>query len=184
MNPGYLSLGLQAAGMAMGAVGSFYSAKMAKQQLAFEAGMADINARLSETSARQELHRGQAEVGKLTMAAGQLKARQRTAFGANGVVMGEGSAAEIAASAEIMKEIDKNTIEANAVRSAWGYRTQGVNYQSEAVAKRGTSSSISPFGAAAGSLLSSAGQVASSWYQFNKAGMGGNNAPMVTIGGG
>lgn len=132
--------------------------------------MADINARIAELGARQELFKGQAEVGKLTMAAGQLKSRQRTAMAANGIVLGEGSAAEIAASSDILKEIDKNTIEANAVRSAWGYRTQGVNYQSDAAAKRGTASSISPFAAGASSLLSSAGQVAKSWYQFKKDG--------------
>lgn len=184
MNLANLSLGLQAAGAVSGAIGSFYSAKMSKQQLAFEASMADINARISELGARQEFHRGQAEVGKLTLSVGQLKARQRTAMAANGIVLGEGSSAEIAASTEIMKEMDRNTIESNAVRSAWGYRTQGVNYQSEAVAKRGTASSISPFGAATSSLLSSAGQVASSWYSLSKASATGNSGQMVTIGGG
>lgn len=164
----YLSLGLQAAGMASGAVGSFYSARMSKRKLAFEAGMADINARLAETGAQQELFKGQAEVGALTLQAGQLKSRQRTAMAANGIVMGEGSAAEIQASTDIMAAIDKNTIEANAVRSAWGLRTQGANYQSEAIAKRGTAGSISPFSAGASSLLTSAGRVASSWYQFTK----------------
>lgn len=161
-----LALGMQTAGAVSGAIGGFYSAKMTKQQLGFQASMADINARIAELGARQELFNGQYEVGKLTMAAGQLKSRQRTAMGVNNVVMGEGSAAEIAASAEIMKEMDKNTIESNAVRSAWGYRTQGVNYQAEAAAKRGTASSISPFSAVASSLLTGAGQVAKSWYQF------------------
>lgn len=168
MNLAMLSMGLQAAGMASGAVGSFYSARMSKQQLAFEASMADINARIAETGARQELFNGQSEVGALTLQAGQLKSRQRTAMAANGIVMGEGSAAEIQASTDIMKAIDKNTIEANAVRSAWGLRTQGANYQSEAIAKRGTAGSISPFSAGASSLLSSAGQVASQWYSLSK----------------
>jgi hypothetical protein len=29
-----------------------------------------------------------------------------------------------------MGEIDKNTIAANAVRAAWGYRTQATNFRS------------------------------------------------------
>lgn len=168
ISPVNLSLGLQAYGMASGAVGSFYSAKMTKQQLAFEAGMADINARIAELGAQQELLNGQKAVGALTLQAGQLKSRQRTAMAANGVDLGEGSAAEIQASTDIMKAIDVNTIEANAVRDAWGFRTQGANYQSEALMKRGSAAGISPFAAGASSLLTGAGQVASSWYLMSR----------------
>ena len=45
---------------------------------------------------------------------------------------------------------------ANAVRSAWGYRTQAVNFENEALTKRATAGAINPFGSAAGSLLGSA----------------------------
>lgn len=41
-----LSLGLQAAGAVSGAIGGFYGAKVTKNQLAFEASMARINARI------------------------------------------------------------------------------------------------------------------------------------------
>ena len=165
---GSLSLGLQAAGAVSGAIGGFYSAKMTKNQLAFEAAMADINARVAELGAQQELLNGQKAVGALTLQAGQLKSRQRAAMAANMIDLGEGSAAEVQASTEIMKEIDKNTLEANAVRSAWGLRTQGANYQNEAIVGRGSAAGISPFAAGASSLLTSAGKVAASWYQFNK----------------
>lgn len=175
---------MQSFGAASSAVGSFYSAKSMKSQLSFEAGMADINARIAEIGARQELLNGQKQVGSLTLQAGQLKSKQRTAMGANGIDMSEGNAVELRASTDLMKEIDVNTIEANAVRSAWGYRTQGANYQAEAATKRGTASGISPFGSAAGSLLSGAGQVASSWYQYNKPGAFNTPSNAVTIGGG
>jgi hypothetical protein len=165
-----LSLGMQAFGAASGAVGGFYSAKMAKNQLSFEADMARINARVAELGARSALQRGQQEVAGLTMRAGQLKSRQRTAMAANGIALGEGNAAEIQASTDIMKEIDKNTLEANAVRSAWGYRTEAANMQSSAMMKEGAAAGISPLAAGASSLLTGASQVASSWYQFKKAG--------------
>lgn len=163
---GALSLGLQTAGVVSGAIGGFYSAKMTKQQLAFESAMAEINGRVAELGAQQELLNGQKAVGALTLQAGQLKSRQRASMAANLVDLGEGNAAEIQASTDLMKAIDVNTLEANAVRSAWGFRTQGANYQSEAIAKRGTASGISPFMAGASSLLTGAGQVASSWYRF------------------
>ena len=132
--------------------------------------MSRINARIAELGARSAFERGQKEVASLTMQAGQLKARQRASMAANGIDLGEGNAAEIQASTDLMREIDKQTIEANAVRSAWGYRTEAANLQSSAMMKEGSAAGISPFAAGASSLLTSAGQVASSWYQFNKTG--------------
>lgn len=165
-----LALGLQAAGAVSGAIGGFYAAKSTKRQLQFEAAMADINARISELGAQQELLNGQQQVGALTLQAGQLKGRQRAAMAANGIDLGEGNAAELQASTDILKAIDANTIEANAVRSAWGLRTQGANFQSEALAKRGTAAGISPFMAGASSLLTGAGQVSKQWYLMNNPG--------------
>lgn len=164
-----LSLGMQTAGAVSGAIGGFYSAKMTKNQLAFEADMSRINARIAELGARSAFERGQKEVASLTMQAGQLKSRQRAAMAANGIDLGEGNAAEIQASTELMKELDKQTIEANAVRSAWGYRTEAANLQSAALMKEGSAAGISPLMSGASSLLTGAGQVASSWYQLDKA---------------
>lgn len=165
-----LSLGMQAAGAVSGAIGGFYSARMTKNQLAFDAEMARINARVAELGARSAFEKGQKDVASLTMQAGQLKSRQRASMAANGIDLGEGSAAEVQASAEIMKEVDKNTLEANAVRSAWGYRTEAANLESTALMKEGSARGISPAGAGFSSLLTGASQVASTWYQMNKDG--------------
>lgn len=159
---------MQTAGAVSGAIGGFYSAKMSKNQLAFEADMSRINARMAELGARTALDNGQKQVAGLTMQAGQLKSRQRASMAANGIDLGEGSAAEIQASTELMKELDKQTIEANAVRSAWGYRTEAANLQSSALMKEGTASGISPLMSGASSLLTGAGQVAQQWYAMSK----------------
>lgn len=166
---GYGGLALQIGGALSGAIGSFYSAKVAKINLEGQAFLADTNARIAELGAQSMLNQGQQDIGKLTMQAGRVKSAQRVALAANGVDLGEGNAAELQASTDIMKEIDRNTIEANAVRSAWGYRTQAVNSQNDALAKRSTADTISPFGSVATSLMGSAGNVAASWYQLNKA---------------
>lgn len=160
---------LQIGGAASSAIGSYYSAAQQKINLRTQANLADINAKIAELGAQSALLQGQQQVGALTLKAGQLKSRQRAALAANGVDLGFGSAAEIQASTDIMKEIDANTLEANAVRTAWGMRTQGVNFQNETLAARATAGAISPGMSAFSSLLGSAGTVASSWYQFNKA---------------
>lgn len=164
------SLISQIGGGITSAIGGYYSAAAQKSALGF-------NAKLAELSAQGELEKGQHEAMRLTMKAGQIKSAQRASMAANGIDLGEGSAAEVQASTDIMKEIDKNTIEANAIRSAWGYRT-------DAAMSRAKASTISPFGAAAGTLLTSAGSVADSWYRFKQSGAFDNNVPTVTIGGG
>ncbi|WP_434516439.1 hypothetical protein AB6Q56_07455 [Dechloromonas sp. ARDL1] len=159
----------QIGGAFTSAIGSYFSAGAQKATLQGQAAIADTNARIAELGAQSALSQGQQQVAQLTMRAGQLKSAQRANLAANGIDLGEGSAAEIQASTDIMKEIDKNTVEANAVRSAWGYRTQAVNYENEALMKRAGAGAISPFMSAAGSLLGSAGTVASSWYAWRKA---------------
>lgn len=164
------SLALQATGAITGAIGAYSRAQTQKINLQGQAELAGINARIAEMGAQQELYRGQQQAGALTMKAGQLKSSQRAAMAANGVDLGEGNAAEVQASTDILKEIDKNTIEANAVRSAWGYRTQAVNYQNDALMSRAAADSINPALSSAPTLLGGATQVAQSWYKYKQAG--------------
>ena len=169
----------QIGGAATSAVGSYFSAATQKENLRGQAAMAEINARISEMGAQSALMQGQHETARLTLNAGQLKGRQRAALAASGVAMGEGSAREIQASADILKDIDKNTIMANAVSQAWGQRMQAVNYQNEGLFARANAKGIKPFASAATSLLGSATQVASSWYQFKNTGAFGQGPAPV-----
>jgi hypothetical protein len=164
------ALTMQIGGAVTSGIGSYMGAKNQKATLGAQAAVADTNARISELGAQGELRRGQGQVASLTLKAGQLKSAQRARLAANGVDLGQGSAAEVQASTDLMKEIDVNTLTANAVQSAWGYRTQGTNFTNEGITRRAAAKGISPLGSAATSLMSSAGQVASSWYSMNKSG--------------
>ena len=168
LGAGSLILGL--GGMLSSTIGSFFSADAKKYELKTQAIIADTNARIAELGAQTALNQGQQEIGNLTLKAGQLKSTQRVSMAANGIDLGEGNAAEVLASTEIMKEVDKNTLQANAVRSAWGYRMQGTNFQNEALTARNTSDAISPWATGFTSLLGGAGKVADRWYSLNKEG--------------
>jgi hypothetical protein len=168
---GTFSLGAQISGALSGAFGGFFAAKAQKSALSASAALADTNARIAELGAQGSLAQGQSEVGRLTLKAGNLKSSQRASMAANGIDLGVGNAAEVLASTDTMKEIDSNQITANAVRSAWGLRTQAVNLQNDALIKRATASSVSPMTALSSSLIGSAGKVAGSWYMMNKSGM-------------
>lgn len=184
LNSAQLSLGLQGLGALTSTVGSFYQAKSMKSSLNYQAGMSAINARLAETGAQSVLQQGQQQVAGLTLSAGMLKSKQTAAQAANGIDLGTGSAAEVRASTDIMKEIDANTLTSNAVKNAWGYRTYGVNAANEGLIQSATASGISPFSAAQSSLLSGAGQVASSWYMLNKVGAIPNQPAIPVASGG
>ena len=160
-----IGAGLQVAGVIQGMVGGFYAAKNQAASLKFQSDMSAINARMAEKSAQSILDQGQRQVGQLTMRAGQLKSSQRAAMAANGVDLGEGSAAEIQASTDIMKDMDALMISANAIRSASAARTQSVNASNQSLLQRTTANSISPFSAAGSSLLSGATSVASTWFK-------------------
>lgn len=168
---GTVSLGSQIGGGVMSAAGAYGSAKSQKSALNYQASMADINARMAENNAQYELRKGNAEVASVTLQHGQLKGQQRAALAANGVDMGVGSAAEVQASSEILKDMDVNTLLSNAMRAAWGYRTESVNYSNEALMSRASAKSISPGMSGLTSLLGTAGSVANSWYKFNEAGV-------------
>lgn len=164
------SLALQGAGAAVSSVGSYFSARSQQIQANGAAAIADINAGQSELAAQQELRRGDTAVAAASQRAGQVKSAQRAALAANGIDLGSGSAAEVLTSTDLAKENDINMLTANAVRAAWGQRQQATNFQNEAMAKRAGAKSISPFMAGTTSLLGGATQVASSWYNLNKAG--------------
>lgn len=170
MNNPNLSMGLQVAGMVSSTLGAYYSAQSQKDALEFQAEMSDFNARIYERAAQSELMKGQREEQNARLKTAHLKSAQRVALAANGVDLGVGSAANILTSTDVMGEIDANTIAANAVRSAWGYRTQATNASIDGIMKRSSASSISPGMAAATSLLGSATGVAKSWYGLNKQG--------------
>lgn len=181
---GQAALISQIGGAATSSIGGYFGAATQQANLRGSAAMADanariaaVNARTAELGAQSALQQGQQQVGSLTLKAGQLKSSQRTALAANGVDLGVGNAAEVQASADLLKETDVNTLTANAVRSAWGYRTQALNAQSQAAnyalqaeSARAQGSAISPIGNFGASLLGGAGSVASNWYQLDRVG--------------
>lgn len=166
-----LAAGAQAAAAGMQAVGSYYGAKSQQESLRAAANIADINAGMSEHAAQIELLRGNEDVAKVSARAGQVKGAQRAAMAANGIDLGVGNAVEVLTSTDLSKEQDMDAITANAVQSAWGQRMNATNFKNEALTKRAGADSISPFMAAASSLLGSSTQVAASWYSMNKAGV-------------
>lgn len=163
---------LQGAGAVSSALGAASSAQAQKSSLLTSAAIADVNARMLESSAQQALAAGQRQEQAARINTANIKAAQRTGFAAHGVDLGSASAIEAQVSTDTMGEIDANTIHANAVRSAWGYRVQATNQANQAATSRAAGDAINPTVSAASTLLTSAGRVAESWYSLTRGGSG------------
>lgn len=170
---GTQALGGASIGMAIGqAIGGMYSAwkggKTTKYVMQKQAEISEANRQMAQLSAESAMRQGEAQVAQLTYRAGQIKAKQRTAFASSGVVLGEGSTAEVAASTDIMKEMDKKTAEMNALSAAWGYKQQAL----QASAQGGIFSATAGYAKSAkqsegfSSLLEGGFSAADRWYRY------------------
>src|SRR3954466_13565065 len=125
---GWTSKGLALAGLGTSVVGAYGAAAGARAQASID----DTNARLSELAAESALMQGQREEQASMMQTAELKSRQRVGLAANGVDLGSKSAQNILTTTDYLGSVDAATAHANAVRSAFGYRTQAVSSQNSA----------------------------------------------------
>ncbi len=163
-----LSLASAVSGALTSAIGSYWQTKAQKSAMEYQARMSEINARIAEGGAQHELRIGNEQIAQLTLQHAQLKGRQRAAMAANGVDLGEGSAAEVQISSEMIKDMDMATLKYNAVRRAISARGDAVNSSNAALAARATGSQYTPLLSASTSLIGSAGAVAKTYYLATK----------------
>ena len=103
--------------------------KLKSQALNFEhqRDMAKLNRRMLESQAQ---HIGRAynkQIAIRTLKAGQAISSTKASFAARGIQMGVGSTANVFASAELVKEIDRLTMNTNKVRAMNNQRLRAVN---------------------------------------------------------
>ena len=103
--------------------------KLKSQALNFEhqRDMAKLNKRMLESQAQ---HIGRAynkQIAIRTLRSGQEISRTKASFAARGIQMGVGSTANVFASAELIKEIDRLTMNTNKVRAMNNQRLRAVN---------------------------------------------------------
>lgn len=151
-------------GTGMQAYGAYQTAQAQKDSYRYQARVAENNATMGEWQAQDALRRGeQAEIDQRRKTA-QIKGVQTASMAARGLDISTGSALNILSDTDYLGEIDALTIRDNAKREAWGYRTGAQNDTNNASMLRASADSISPLGAGATSLLTSAPQVAQFWY--------------------
>lgn len=170
-----ISQGLQGAslGMAVGqAVGSVYAAFVSGKTQKYvgkkQAEIAENNRQMAQMSAESAYRQGENQMAQLTYKAGQVRAKQRVAMGANGVRIGSGSTAEVLASTDTLKKLDMSTVKINAISSAWGYKAQGIQASNAgSIAKiMGDYAGKSAVGVMAANLMDKGTVVAERWHKY------------------
>lgn len=170
MCDGATALNTQIGGGLSTAIGAYYTAKGEQNNFQSTANIADTNSRIAELSAQSALFQGQKQEQASRIASRNLKEAQRTAYAGNGIDLNSETAQRVLTSTDVLGEIDANTISANAARAAWGYRTESVQYQNQALTARASAKAISPKTRAMSSLINSASSISESWYKLGKSG--------------
>lgn len=159
---------------AVGAVGAIQQGRAAKAQADYQARVAENNRILAERAAKQAEEAGELASHQARQRARQLIGRQRAIIAAGGGDVGVGSALDITSDTAAFGELDALTIKTNAARDAANYRAQGANFQADAdlARARGSTALTSSYFNAGGTILSTAGNVASKWYNFKSPRVG------------
>lgn len=179
------AVGLMGTGAVMGAFSARNQALSQRNTLNFQAQMSEVNAGLGKINAQQyeyaaadTLLAGQRREQAVRLRGAQTRSSQRVAMAANGIDLGASDTANrILASTDFVTESDALTINANAQQQAQSLRLQrqsalmGVtNERNDAMLRRAAAEGIDPTMAFTSSLISGAGQVASSWYNMRRVG--------------
>lgn len=173
---------MQIFGAVSSAIGTFYAAESQKNQIKmqaenqrFSSAMNLLNAKNAEFGAQQTMIAGHREIGRYTMAAGQRKSSAKAGMAARGIQAGVGSAAEVIASMDYIKEVDVLTMSSNSIRQAEAMRSQQINYLNQATIEGtsannllATAGTINPYMSGGTSLLGSATSIGASWLQSRR----------------
>lgn len=151
-------------GSAVSAVGSHQQAQGQKDTMKYNAAVADANAKTADFAAQDAKDRAEQRAIMVGRKVADVRGRQRAAIAANGLDLSFGNAQDIQDTTNFYGLEDQRTERDNGEREAYSLKSQGTNYRNEAAMNRARADNISPFGAAATSLLGSATKVASKWY--------------------
>lgn len=148
-------LGVMAAGLVLGAVGTVQQGQAANNA-------ANFQSQLAKRQAKDARARGAAAEAEQGLATRQLKGRQRAALAGGGVEVDTGSALDITSDTGQFGQLDALTVRNNAEREALRHQAEASLLQST-----GQNQLTGSFIGAGSTLLTSAGTVASKWSAFS-----------------
>lgn len=147
------------------AYGQIKAGDAEKRQASYEAEVLRNNAAIAYMAADDTLEKNKVVVQERGVQTAQTIGEQRAAGAAQGVDVNQGSITELAVDAARIGALDEKTATENAKRQALAYIMQGKSFEKEAEAAliRGRDAKSSSRISAIGTLLGTAGSVATKW---------------------
>lgn len=170
------ALALTAVGAVASADASYQAGKDRRNMADYQAAVATVNSQIAERNAQYALEKGEAQAQTRQMQAGQMSSSARAALAASGVDLSGITPSNIQGDIAMMKDWDVATIRNNAMRDAYGYRTQALNFRAQSAldTQRGKYDYGAGRSQAFTSLISGAGSFGNQWSKFSATGAGYN----------
>lgn len=169
-DPVSIGLGVGLAGSALSGYGAMKSAAVDKVALRGQARLDRINADIARQDARVTMEAGNEEQSKILLRGRQVKSAAAARYAAGGIRLDSESVVAAQTGTDLITEIDRQNVELNAIRQAWGQRINAGNSERGAIMKNARADSIKPGLIGFSTFLSNATPVASSWYSASKSG--------------
>jgi hypothetical protein len=157
------NLAIVAAGMS--AYSSYQQGQSQKKQYAYQAAVAENNAKVAEWNAQDSIERGEIAEKQHRLKVSQIQGKQRSALASGGVEVDSGSALDVLEDTAYFGEMDALTIRSNSQREAYKYKVNAQNKQAQAGLYRMTGNDAARAGKinAVSSLLSDASSGATTY---------------------
>ena len=118
------------------------NAERERLNLQHQADMARINAGFANADRVAARREGEHAAARYSLAAGNARASMRANMAGRGLVIGEGSTQDLLDSADLMKQIDMDTIQRNAIAEAFGHEVRGTDFLNQAASMAASKESV------------------------------------------
>lgn len=179
-----VSTGASAIGGLLTASGQVGKGESDAKMYAYRAGVAKINATINRQNSDYALEAGELQARRSGLTTGFTIGKQKVAQAANGFDVNTGSNEAVRDTTRAIGIEDQTTIRTESGRKAQGFRNQANAEDAEAGALMIAGENAKRAGkiAAAGTLIGTAGSVASKWTQASQVFGGGSEAGITLYG--
>lgn len=170
---GTIGMAGNAAGGGLGIISSIMGGSAKRDELNYQAGVADINAQIAQQNADYAMQAGGQQSVALGIKQSQGQSRIRNTQAASGLDINSGSNADVQASQKQVDLMDADTLRANTARTAYGYQVQKTGFKNSAALARMGADNAETAGyiGAASSFVSATSSVADKWSKGLQSGM-------------
>lgn len=165
---GGLSLGLTALGGASSAIGAAGEAEITRSNYLYNAAVGEFDAKMAEVRIQDTIERGRFAEQEVARGAKTTKGAQIADIAGSGVTI-SGSALDILSGIDVVEAVDQGIVQENTRKAVFADEVAALDARTGAAFDRASARGIDPAIAAGTSLINTAGQVASRWYNQRRA---------------